>query len=80
MAFHNITGHRHLLDLMARAGIRGTLPPSLIFGGPEGVGKRMAAVALAQLMNCLSPVRFGAAQVGGSEQCIAYRKNKHISI
>ncbi len=55
MPFRSITGHRHLLGLIARASIRGTLPQSLIFAGPEGVGKRMAAVALAQLVNCLAP-------------------------
>jgi DNA polymerase-3 subunit delta' len=62
MPFRPIIGHRHLLELMARAATRGTLPPSLIFAGPEGVGKRTAAVALAQLMNCLdmvSPARLG---------------------
>ena len=31
---------------------RGSLPPSLIFAGPDGVGKRLAAIALAQLFNC----------------------------
>ena len=54
MAFRDITGHRRMLDLIARAAMRGTLPPSVIFAGPEGVGKRMTAVALAQLMNCLT--------------------------
>jgi DNA polymerase III subunit delta' len=54
MPFSDITGHRHLLDLIARAASRGTLPPSVIFAGPDGVGKRMTAVALAQLMNCLA--------------------------
>jgi DNA polymerase III subunit delta' len=54
MPFRELTGHTHLLDLIARAATRGTLPPSVIFAGPEGVGKRMAAVALAQLMNCLN--------------------------
>jgi DNA polymerase III subunit delta' len=56
MAFREIAGHRHLLELMAGAATRGTLPPSLIFAGPEGVGKRMAAFALAQLVNCLHPL------------------------
>lgn len=55
MPFRDIAGHRHLLELIGGAAVRGTLPPSLIFAGPEGVGKRMAAVALAQLINCLSP-------------------------
>jgi len=54
MAFRDITGHRHLLELIARAAMRATLPPSVIFAGPEGVGKRLAAVSLAQVMNCLA--------------------------
>jgi hypothetical protein len=38
MPFRDITGHRHLLDLIARAASRGTLPPSVIFAGPQGIG------------------------------------------
>jgi len=52
MPFRDLTGHRHLLELLARAARRGTLPQSLIFGGPQGVGKRTAAVGLAQFVNC----------------------------
>jgi DNA polymerase-3 subunit delta' len=52
MPFAAITGHRPLLELLARAVARGTLPPSLIFSGPAGVGKRQAAIALAQALNC----------------------------
>jgi DNA polymerase-3 subunit delta' len=55
MPFRDITGHERILGLIAAAATRGSLPPSLIFAGPEGVGKRMAAVALAQLVNCTSP-------------------------
>ena len=55
MPFRDLAGHRRLLDLTARAAVRGSLPPSLIFAGPDGVGKRRAAVALAQLFNCASP-------------------------
>ena len=55
MPFRDLAGHRRLLDLLARAAARGSLPPSLIFAGPAGVGKRLAAIALAQLFNCLSP-------------------------
>jgi DNA polymerase-3 subunit delta' len=54
--FRDIAGHDQLKPLIARAALRGTLPPSLIFAGPSGVGKRMAALALAQLVNCLSPM------------------------
>ena len=42
-------------DLLARAVGRGTLPPSLIFAGPDGVGKRLTAIALAQALNCERP-------------------------
>ena len=62
MPFREIAGHHHLKALMARAALRGTLPPSLIFAGPSGVGKAMMAIAVAQLVNCLAPV--GADAVG----------------
>jgi len=53
MPFRDITGHRRLLDLLARSIRRGTLPPSLIFAGPPAAGTRATAVALAQALNCL---------------------------
>ena len=60
MLFRDIAGHRHLFELLTAAAGRGTLPPSLIFAGPEGVGKKMAAVALAQLVNCQALPKVGA--------------------
>jgi DNA polymerase-3 subunit delta' len=56
MPFRDITGHEHLRILISRAASRGSLPPSLIFAGPAGVGKHAAALALAQLVNCPQPV------------------------
>ncbi len=52
MAFRDIVGHRTLVGLLGRSIERGTLPPSLIFAGPSGVGKRLVAVAVAQALNC----------------------------
>jgi DNA polymerase-3 subunit delta' len=57
MPFRHITGHRTLVTLLSRSIARESLPPSLIFSGPAGVGKRLAAVATAQALNCLAPVR-----------------------
>ena len=57
MPFRDLVGHRHLLDLLAGAATRASLPPSLIFAGPDGVGKRTAAVALAQVVNCPTPLQ-----------------------
>jgi DNA polymerase-3 subunit delta' len=56
MPFKQVIGHRRLVALLARAVDRGSLPPSLIFAGPAGVGKRFAAVATAQLLNCTNRV------------------------
>jgi DNA polymerase-3 subunit delta' len=56
MPFRDLAGHRALLDLLARAAARGSLPPSLIFAGPDGVGKRLAALSLAQLLNCTNVI------------------------
>jgi DNA polymerase-3 subunit delta' len=55
MPFRDIVGHRRLVSLVARAIHRGTLPPSLILAGPEGVGKRLLAISTAQALNCLNP-------------------------
>jgi DNA polymerase-3 subunit delta' len=54
MPFREIIGHRRLVRLLARSIDNGSLPPSLIFAGPEGIGKRMVAVAAAQALNCTS--------------------------
>ncbi len=55
MPFRDIIGHRRLVDLVARSIRRGTLPPSLLLAGPEGVGKRLLALSTAQALNCQSP-------------------------
>ena len=52
MAFRDIVGHRRLLSLLSRAIARQSLTPSLILSGPEGVGKRLTAISIAQELNC----------------------------
>jgi DNA polymerase-3 subunit delta' len=60
--FRTILGHRRLLSLLSRAVSRDTLPPALLMEGPPGVGKRRAAVAIAEALNCLK----AQGVVGGS--------------
>jgi DNA polymerase-3 subunit delta' len=55
MPFASVFGHSRPLGLLVRSIGRGTLPPSLLFTGPDGVGKRLAAQAVAEALNCLSP-------------------------
>jgi DNA polymerase-3 subunit delta' len=76
--FRDIDGHEHLKPLIARAALRGTLPPSLIFAGPSGVGKRKAALALAQLVNCLSPVSEDAC--GECASCRRIARGVHADV
>lgn len=78
MPFRDITGHRQLLELVGRAALRSSLPPSLIFAGPSGVGKRMAAVALAQLVNCSQPAGHDACGVCPS--CTRIARGVHADV
>ena len=55
MPFSAVVGHRRLLTLLSQAIARESLTPSLILSGPEGVGKRLTATAVAQALNCPSP-------------------------
>src|SRR5439155_129169 len=68
MPFRDVVGHRSLIALLARSAEHGSLPPSLIFAGPSGVGKHLLAVATAQALNCLRPCRPGAATKEGPAQ------------
>jgi DNA polymerase III subunit delta' len=52
--FRDLKGHRAQITLLARAIAREALPQSLIFAGPDGVGKRLVAIAVAQRLNCLT--------------------------
>src|SRR5204862_223151 len=78
MPLRDVIGHSRLTSLLKRSVAGGTLPPSLLFAGPSGVGKRTTAVAVAQVLNCLAPAggdacgrcdaeaRAGAASADGS--------------
>jgi DNA polymerase III subunit delta' len=56
MLLREIIGHRRLTTLLARAIERESLPPTLLFAGPSGVGKWATAQAVAQAVNCLDPI------------------------
>jgi DNA polymerase-3 subunit delta' len=52
MAFDNILGHDRVRRLVSGALRAGRLPPALLLSGPEGVGKRTLALAVAQALLC----------------------------
>lgn len=52
MTLPSPAGHARVQALLRQAVIRGRVPQTLLFAGPEGVGKHTIAVALAQALNC----------------------------
>jgi DNA polymerase-3 subunit delta' len=72
--FRDITGHRRVITLLARAVAHGTMPPSLLMAGPEGVGKKRAALAMAQAFNCPTPVSSTALELDACGECATCRR------
>ena len=66
MAYKDVIGNGRVIELLARSIRRDSLPPSLIFAGPAGVGKRLTALATAQLVNCIKPTTGSRDQAAGN--------------
>jgi DNA polymerase-3 subunit delta' len=67
-----VIGQDRAVSRLRRAWIAGRLPQAYTFVGPEGVGKRTTALALAQAVNCLRPAGGEAPDACGA--CPACRK------
>ena len=87
MAFREVVGHRTQVRLISSAVDRESLPPSLLFVGPDGVGKRLVAIALAQAFNCTARVRnassldsFPVDGCGQCSACIRIAKGSHPDV
>ena len=74
MSFRDVAGHRRVIDLLAGAVGRHTLPPALLFSGPDGVGKRLTALALAQVLNCQRPVTLAGDHRDACGECPSCRR------
>jgi DNA polymerase-3 subunit delta' len=70
MPFRDIIGHRRLIELLSRSLAHESLPPSLLFSGPAGSGKRLTAIAVAQALNCVEPRIAGASGINSAEPAI----------
>ena len=82
MPFRDVIGHRPLVRLLSRSVACDTLPPSLLFAGPSGVGKRLTAVATAQALNCAHSAAIVAARADAAEApkvVFLARENSHHS-
>jgi DNA polymerase-3 subunit delta' len=54
MTFSRILGHQHQKKLLQRAVGTGRLSHAYLFEGPEGVGKRLMALALTKMIFCVN--------------------------
>ena len=67
MSLRDVRGHERQRAILARALERGRIPPALLLAGPDGVGKKTVALALAQAILCeRAPV---AEPCGGCRSC-----------
>jgi DNA polymerase III subunit delta' len=83
MPLQSVIGHRSVLKLIARAIGRDTLPPSLLFAGPDGVGKRLSATGVAQALNCREPMRsddFDVDACGSCPSCLRIARYVHTDV
>ena len=74
MPLKNLVGHRRISGLLARAIAGQSLPPSLLFTGPDGVGKRTLATAVGEVLNCLSPTKSASLAVDACGVCTVCRR------
>lgn len=84
MTLRDIIGHRRLTTLIARAIERESLPPTLLFAGPTGVGKWAVARATAQTVNCLEPLKAGTDlpidACGKCRSCDRIARGVHVDV
>ncbi len=71
MAFDDILGNSQTKKILRRSLQRERIPNSLLFFGPEGVGKRDVALVLAKAMNCLQK------KDDACEECVSCKAINH---
>ncbi len=59
MRLDDVRGHDRVRAILGRAIERDRLPPALLFAGPDGVGKKTLALAVAQAAMCERPASGG---------------------
>ena len=79
MRFADIIGHAQPRSLLFRAVTSGSVPQSLLFDGPDGVGKRTTALAMAAAINCAQRDTHGDA-CGRCSSCRRIARGQHPDV
>ncbi len=77
--FRSVRGHSAAVDLLRHAIAHDRVPSAYLFAGPDGVGKDRLAHALAQVLNCKSPLPDGDA-CGVCEACSKIARAVHPDV
>ncbi len=77
MGFADIVGHHKQIETLRQSLKQGRLHHAYLFVGPEGVGKKTLAVALAQALHCERVKEDFCGQCGN---CIAIQKSNHPDV
>lgn len=78
MSFRRIHGQAKAVKQLETLLAGGCLPPALLFHGPDGVGKTIAAIEFAGALHCESPTADGGC--GSCEACIVAEKGSDSDI
>jgi len=78
MAFRDILGHSREIGVIKNSIKTGRLAHAFIFSGPESIGKRRVASALASALNCASLVEGDSC--GGCADCALVQAGSHPNI
>ncbi len=73
MSFAKLVGNQRSREILQRLLKNGRVNSTLIFAGPDGVGKRQFALAFAKAANCLKAPA-GAYALDGCDECPACRR------
>ncbi|NOZ12939.1 MAG: DNA polymerase III subunit delta' [Acidobacteria bacterium] len=75
--FDQITGHRQIKNFFSNALQKERLFSSYLFTGPEGIGKKKTAVAIAAMLNCESTEN---APCGTCRSCLKIQEGAHVDV
>jgi DNA polymerase-3 subunit delta' len=76
--FSSLVGNERIKKLLKRAVAEGRIGQGLILAGPQGVGKRQFALALAQAVNCQRPTQGDAC--GECVNCRKVAAGEHVDV
>lgn len=79
MRLSDVVGHGQPRALLLRAIVARSVPQSLLFDGPDGVGKRRTALTLAAAINCQQPGADGDA-CGLCSSCKRIGRGQHPDV